>query len=155
MPKSWKRARREAIDATWPFRAQFEALVEEKLGNPGKVRQLASDLKTIKANNPKPGDSSPDVGAVHRLSVLKVLQNNHGTVYTRAGGAITYEDVETEIAAISDPNARRNAWLDYQEEWWTKDHPLVTLLADEFGLDSDDIDDIFDAAAAHRLAQGT
>ncbi|WP_417790646.1 hypothetical protein [Terasakiella pusilla] len=155
MPKSWKRARREEIDAKWPWRKQLEALSEEKLGNPGKARQLANDLKTIKANNPKPRDSSPNVGSVHRLSVLKVLQNQHGTTYQRPGGNITYEDIETEIAAISNPNDRRNAWLDYQEQYWTKDHSLVVLLADEFDLDSDDIDAIFDAAVTHRLSQSS
>ena len=155
MSRSVSRARREAILNDWPIHRQLEALTEERLGNPGKASALAGHIKNVKKNNPKEGGSTPDVGAVHRLSVLKVLQSQHGVTYTRAGGAITYEDIETEINAISNPNNRRNAWLDYQEQYWTKDHSLVTLLADEFGLDSDDIDAIFDAAVTHRLSQGS
>ncbi|WP_417814045.1 hypothetical protein [Thalassospira alkalitolerans] len=155
MSKSVARKRREEILSEWPVHKQLEAITEEKLGNPSKAAALAGHIKTVKGNNPKAGSPPPDVGSVHRLSVLKVLQNQHGTTYQRPGGNITYEDIETEIAAISNPNNRRNAWLDYQEQYWTKDHSLVVLLADEFDLDSDDIDAIFDAAVTHRLSQGS
>ncbi|PKR56334.1 hypothetical protein [Thalassospira lohafexi] len=155
MSKSVSRKRREAILAEFPQHEQGEAQVELWLGNPQKMRALALHKKNVKAANPKPGDTTPDVGSAHRLSVLKVLQNQHGTTYQRAGGKITYEDIETEIAAITNADRRMNAWLDYQEEFWTKDHSLVVLLADEFELDSDDIDAIFDAAVTHRLTQGS
>lgn len=99
--------------------------------------------------------ASTNAGAVNRVSVLKVLLDGHGTVYQRTGGAITISDIETEIAAISNPNNRARAELDFLEPNWSPSHSLVTTLATELSLDSDDIDAIFAAAVEHEQAKGT
>ena len=154
MSKSVNRKRLEAMLEGAPVIEQLEAWLEERLGKPGKANQIAQLKRNVRAANPKPGETSPDVGAADRLSVLKVLQNNHGTVYQRPGGNITYQDIETAIGNLNTEAQRNNAWLDYLEPMWVKDHSLIALIADEFDLDSDDIDNIFDAAVTHRLSKG-
>ena len=84
MSKSKSRKRRQEIFQHHPQSVQNEAFIEFAMGNPQKLHAIAETKRNAKATYPKPGEEVPDVASVNRVSVLKVLQNQHGVTYTRS-----------------------------------------------------------------------